>query len=250
VRHLVLGFTGSELISNYSVENSQFVNSYHSHHSLVSTGAHGIAFTNNLFWRSQLLVHQTNSAGYYDFPLSFYNNTLNGGEAVFYYGTSGSTWKVRDNFFNEASQSDSVGTIDASFNAYRNAPPGLGGTNNVSVTTADYASGALGRFYYPTSGTNLYSLINAGSRSAGSAGLFHFTTGPTAFSRESNSTVDIGFHYVGVGFDGLPTDTDSDFIPDFLEDANGNGTTEDGETNYKIFSNSAAPLLLVFPPFD
>ncbi len=250
VRHLVLGFTGSELISNYSVESSQFVNSYHSHHSLVSTGAYGIAFTNNIFGRSQLIFYQTNTAGYYDFPLSFYNNTLNGGESLFYYGTSGATWSVKDNFFNETTVSNSVGTVDASYNGYRNAAPGLGGTNNVSVTIADYASGPLGRFYYPTSGTNISSLINAGSRSARLAGLFHFTTGSAAYSREGSTTVDIGFHYVGVGGDGLPSDTDTDFIPDFLEDENGNGTTDTGETSYKVFSNPSAPWLSVFPLFD
>jgi hypothetical protein len=197
-----------------------------------------------------LLFYQTNTAGYYDFPLSFYNNTLNGGESLFYYGTSGTTWSVKDNFFNETTLSNAVGTVDASYNAYRSAPPGLGGTNNVSVTTADFVTGPLGRFYYPSSGTNLVSLINAGSRSAGSAGLFHFTTGAAAYGREGSTTVDIGFHYVGVGADGLPSDTDSDFIPDFVEDANGNGTTDSGETNYKVFSNDSAPWLSVFPLFD
>jgi hypothetical protein len=64
----------------------------------------------------------------------------------------------------------------------------------------DYVSGPLGRFYYPNSGssTSLTNLVNTGSRNADAAGLYHFTTRPDQ-QKETNSVVEIGFHYPAAG---------------------------------------------------
>ena len=93
--------------------------------------------------------------------------------------------------------------------------------------------GYLGSFYYPTNGTSnsLTNLINTGSRLASAAGLFHYLT-TTNQVREGSSTVDIGFHYVALDEAGQPVDSDGDGIPDYLEDANGNGSVDDGETDW------------------
>ena len=73
-----------------------------------------------------------------------------------------------------------------------------------------------------------------GQRTAAAAGLFHYVTeaGP---QKEAATQVDIGFHYVATA-NGLPNDTDGDGIADYLEDRNGNGTTELslGETDYLV----------------
>src|SRR2546429_9793333 len=73
--------------------------------------------------------------------------------------------------------------------------PGSGG-RNVTITTFDYQTSLLGNFYYPTTGTNLARLINAGSRSASSAGLAAFTT--TTDQVPDGGTVDIGYHFFAV----------------------------------------------------
>jgi hypothetical protein len=74
-------------------------------------------------------------------------------------------------------------------------------------------------------------LLNAGSRSADAAGLYHYTTS-TNQTKELTSQVDIGFHYVAVSSSGQPIDTDGDGLPDYFEDANGNGSTDTGETGW------------------
>src|SRR5207247_5472775 len=101
-------------------------------------------------------------------------------------------------------------------------------THDVTNLVFNFDSGALGYFYLPTNGpgTNLF---NHGSTNADLLGLYHFTT--TANQREeTNSVVDIGFHYIALDSNGLPVDTDNDGWPDYWEDANGNGSLDSGET--------------------
>jgi len=50
--------------------------------------------------------------------------------------------------------------------------------------------------------------------------------------------VDLSFHYVAVDTNGVPIDTDSDGSTDYLEDFNGNGLVNSGETDW----NNAADL--------
>jgi len=44
--------------------------------------------------------------------------------------------------------------------------------------------------------------------------------------------VDIGPHYVALNGSGEPVDTDGDGLPDYLEDADGNGTVGSEETDW------------------
>jgi len=59
-------------------------------------------------------------------------------------------------------------------------------------------------------------------------GLYHFTT-QTNQVKETNSVVDIGYHYVAVDGNNVPLDNDSDGLPDYLEDSNGNGSYAAGD---------------------
>jgi len=52
--------------------------------------------------------------------------------------------------------------------------------------------------------------------------------------KETNSIVDIGYHYVAVDTNGIPLDSNGDGIPDYLQDANGNGLVDAGETNWGL----------------
>ena len=46
--------------------------------------------------------------------------------------------------------------------------------------------------------------------------------------------MDIGYHYIAVDANGIPIDSNGDNIPDYLEDANGNGLVDNGEANWGI----------------
>lgn len=115
-------------------------------------------------------------------------------------------------------------------NGYTSATATFGGSNNKTVASPDYQVGALGRWYYPTSGGNLSSLIEAGSQTAANAGLYHYTV-RTDQTKDSGS-VDIGFHFVAVDGSGIPLDYEPDGIPDYLEDRDGDGVSDSNETSW------------------
>jgi hypothetical protein len=76
-------------------------------------------------------------------------------------------------------------------------------------------------------------LLYAGSRSAASAGLYHYTIQTNLQNNcevpDGTNTVSIGFHYVAVDQYGNPLDSNGDGIPDYLEDANGDGIYDTGD---------------------
>jgi hypothetical protein len=112
----------------------------------------------------------------------------------------------------------------------------------VSVSNFDWQSSWFGNYYLPT-----YSpLINAGNTTANLVGLYHFTT-QVDQTQETNSTVDIGYHYVATDSYGNPLDTDGDDIPDYLEDANGNGLVDAGESDWTIAENTSLKVNITKP---
>jgi hypothetical protein len=121
------------------------------------------------------------------------------------------------------------------------------GPHDVIVTNFNWRSSWLGDYYLPTNSA----LIDAGNTNANLVGLYHFTT-QTNQMKEANSVVDIGYHYVAVDANGNPDDTDGDGIPDYLEDANGNGVYDTGDLSdwlinaYNGLSQSSG--LLIFTP--
>ena len=161
----------------------------------------------------------------------------------FFAGTT--NWTVRDNLFESVSVLTNNGSVvQNSYNAYFNTAYGLtSGTNNTNLTSLTYQTGPLGKYYQPTNSV----LINAGSlTNAALAGLYAFTT-MTNQVKETNSQVDIGIHYVAVNSSGQPIDTDADGIPDYQEDANGNGVVDSGETDWKNAGDWGLKVLITRP---
>jgi hypothetical protein len=183
--------------------------------------------------------------------LGLYNNLFRHG-SVYAANTGSGNWVVRDNAFDRATIVDVGTSVGGAYNAYIGM-----GTNRFYPTNANdrpltsfvYASGPLGEYYH--SSTNL---LNAGSRGAHLAGLYHHTV-LTSQVKEGTTQVDIGYHYVAtLPGTAIPQDTDGDGIPDYLEDRNGNGVHDPGagETNWQQSENgtTGVPGLQVFPPLE
>jgi hypothetical protein len=167
--------------------------------------------------------------------------TFEHGEAWFRPGRPGA-FLVRDTFFDATRITASAG-VDHDYNAYVVGAPRLmpAAPHDVpSLAEAPaYARGPLGDRYLPP----LSVLRDAGSQSdAARAGLYHHTTSAAEGSREEHSRGDVGFHYVGCT-GGRPTDTDGDTLPDWLEDGNGNGSLDAGETQVTAADTDPADAL-------
>lgn len=167
---------------------------------------------------------------------------------TFYYGSlylddfDGTTWTFRDNLFDNTSITELDNTVDAAYNGY---VPGSGRiTTNVDdvVTNIVFETGPLGDYYL----TNTSPFIDAGSAAANLVGLYQYTT-QTNQTKETTSPVDIGFHYVAVDGNGNPTDYDGDGIPDYLEDLNGNGLVDSGETDWQSANDMGLKVLITRP---
>jgi hypothetical protein len=76
--------------------------------------------------------------------------------------------------------------------------------------------------------------------------LYHFTTQPDQ-TKETNSVVDIGYHYVAVDGYGNPWDSDTDGVPDYLEDANGDGSVNSGETDWQSATDPGLKVWIARP---
>ncbi len=132
-----------------------------------------------------------------------YNNLFKGGSLGITFQTGAVSqphWYVKDNLFDGANQSLSVdshgnGLLSRSNNGSTSGTTdSTGGASDPTGLTADYQTGPLGSFYYPSSGSgDLHSLVDAGSRSASAAGLDAYTT--QVSQTPDSGTVDIGYHY-------------------------------------------------------
>ncbi len=120
-------------------------------------------------------------------------------------------------------------------NAYLHGATNIDYTNNHDIwTNITWQPGPLGSYYQPTNSP----LLNNGSTNASNLGLFHYavTTNSTV---EGSNVVSRGYHYVVVSTNGLPLDSNNDGVPDYLEDANGDGTNNDAES----WNSSTSPWI-------
>jgi hypothetical protein len=250
-RRVFITGAGTSLLSPLAISHSQFRDVFFTFgNTMLSAAGHTVNLTNNLF--QNCYVEFDADVLYYPMTLSAYNNLFRQGIFKLIVSTN-TSWTMKDNLFDSDWISNSItGSLTVDYNGYRSGLSAIGsGTHNKTGLAMDYVSGSLGSFYYPASGTGLFTLVNAGSRLASAAGLYHFTTSATTGTKETTTMVDIGYHRVGVDSSGNPIDTDGDgFGPDYLEDRNGNGTFDSGETDWQN-SNSGingTTTLIVFTP--
>jgi hypothetical protein len=237
---------------------------YYDPSQVYATGA--VSLLNNSFENVSINLDPTyNEYGYgvnCDEQVLAYNNLFKGGLWFHLepFTASAGNWIFTDNLFDHADLiQDTSEPLDYNYNGYWPLSAdelsydynfyswNVGNTNKLQTTTTGdsftdggnevtltsappYQSGTFGRFYLPDT-TPLY---GAGSRSPADAGLYQYTT-RTDQTKEGSETsghkVNIGVHYVAANIYGQPKDSDSDSIPDYVEDANGNGAVDSNETD-------------------
>lgn len=180
-----------------------------------------MAFENCLFYSNQIFLTRILSQPY---PITFTNCLFDTSNIT----ETNSVW------------------VDAGYNAYlTNNTHRLTPTNANDVilplSVFPYATGALGDFYQNTN-----NLINVGYTTADQFALYHFTV-LTNQVKETNSVTDIGYHYVAVNLNGNPDDSDGDGVPDYLEDANGNGGVDSGETDWQSTTDLGLKVQITQP---
>jgi hypothetical protein len=236
----------------------------------IAFGANAVptaSFVNNLFERSTVSVfngYLTTGGSTYQNPiaLSLYNGLFYQSTFNLYYedlsATSHPSWVIRDNVFDHGTVSL---TGDGSYSSYitksfdgffsTTGSSQLTGTGDVTITALTYSTlTATGWRWYQNTRTPTLHDVDAG-RTGADGGLYHFTT-KTSEGKETTSNMDLGFHYVVLGTGNLPADTDGDGIPDYLEDTNGNGNFDTGETDWQTSNGagSAPAALIVFTPLQ
>jgi hypothetical protein len=195
------------------------------HGGIVETLVPSLVFTNCLFERVATTVVSA-----YGFPFTnyFQNNLFYGGEVIATPYESTNEITFRDNLFDRTILSGSADVAN-SYNGYlinsnRLSP---NGATDVIVNSITYETGPLSRFYLPTNSV----LVNTGSvNNAALKGMYwhsSFTNG----TWEGNSQLNIGLMFIAVT-NGVAVDSDGEGLASYLEDANGNGTTETTETSF------------------
>ncbi|HEV2330541.1 MAG TPA: immunoglobulin domain-containing protein [Verrucomicrobiae bacterium] len=215
-------------------------------------GAGTVTWDNNLFENES--VNLQPSFYWYDgtinvdTAISAENNLLRGGYLVMFSQTSSSgNWTFEDNMFDKINfYQDAALPLDYDYNGYwplMVAELQSGYTNQFQTTTTGdgftdggheqvlsyappFVAGTFGNYYL----SSLTPLYEAGSRTAGAAGLAQYTVFTNQIKDAATSSVNIGLHYVAAT-NNAPLDSDGDGIPDYVEDANGNGVVDPGETD-------------------
>lgn len=227
---------GAYIFNRMVIENCQMWNGKWSY--VPTTTAGTVAWTNNLAKRVNLWV--TEGYNGYPAPLNFYcyNNTFVQSVLNFKNDVTNYTWGIYDNSFDNCALTNTGTASGSDYNAYVNTSTVLGGSHNVTLSSFSYTNGAFGSYYQ-----GITNLVNKGSRYATNAGFFSFTTQPSDMP-ETNTVVDIGFHYKSADSDGdgMPDvwETAFGFDP-FTADANLD-SDDDGITNLQEYLGGSNPL--------
>jgi hypothetical protein len=184
-----------------------------------------IGLTNNVFHRVPFAI--SNNA-----IITSYNNLFYGTTNVNVTNTtvsirhlSGTSPNTNENNVFDGVTASLDGLVG--YNAYLHGATNIDYTNNNDIwTNLTWLAGPLGAYYQ----LNTSPLINAGSTTADQVGLYDYTVLTNLVNgleiKETNSIVDLGYHYVAVNSNGVPIISNDEGIADYLLDVNGNGSGE------------------------
>lgn len=145
---------------------------------------------------------------------------------------------AQDNLFDKTVITNWNG-YSGGFNAYVTNLSRLQPTNTTDVLLTNslaYQVGPLGNYYQLSNSV----LVNADtSLNANQVGLYHYTVMTNIVNgweiKETNSLLDIGYHYVVVDTNGLPVSSSCSGFADYWADSNGDGLTEAGENPWNFW---------------
>lgn len=196
-----------------------------------------LTLTNSLFERT------ANTFGTGSDPLQLYaRNDLFSKGAITFKPVGTNTWTWYDNVFDNTTITTNSNTFTNNYNGYLGVSEfPAHGTNDV-VTSLTWQVWTLGNYYQPTNSA----FTNSGSQTADLACLYHYCIFTNQI-KEATNKVSIGLHYVALDANGNPQDYDTDGIPDYLEDLNGNGSVDSGETYWKDAVDWGLRVLITRP---
>jgi hypothetical protein len=205
----------------------------------------GINLTNCLLERVNTSIIVDDDIVYGN-PVFFQNNLIWGGAFQLYFTSTNSV--IQDNMFYNTDVEDYTSTNYVyGYNGFYNT----GNTFLVLTNSTDkfltndpgYQVGPLGNYYLPTNNTTL---IHQGSTNANLLGFYHYCI-TTNQVKETTNIVSVGYHYVALGTNGPPVDTNGDGIPDYLSDANGNGLVDSGEIAWNVVGDLGLNVIITHP---
>jgi hypothetical protein len=213
------------------------------HGGKITVGDSTVNLTNCLLERVKAQLYSTDG----NVP-TIRNNLFYGGTFDFYPSVTNAL--VKDNVFDQTSIPTSLAGYgyNGGFNAFLTNCDRMLPTNSTDLllTNITFQAGPLSYYYYPTN-TPLTPLIDGDTlTTAAQVGLFHYTT-TTNEVKEANSPLDIGFHLVALGANGLPVDTTGCGTPDYLRDANGNGLVDSGELSWTNAADLGLNVIITRP---
>ena len=221
-KRCILSTGGTNLVKTFTLQDCQVHGGY-LYNWVYNNNPNQMTVTllNNLLDRTDFTFNQGYQGDTTPFLVTMQNNlVLNSKLNLWNSASASQQWQVHDNFFDTVTLGGSGSSkLVHTHNGYRATTQITGATSgNVTITTADYQTGPLGNYYYPTTfnGQNLARLIDVGSAAANVLGLCPFTV-RTDQTPEGVSQVDIGFHYVALGGSGNPLDNNGNGIPDYDE---------------------------------
>jgi hypothetical protein len=212
-----------------------------------------VSIRNNIFERCDVYVYDWGEGSVAETLVTA--NNLFYGNAIGLAPVINANWTFTDNLFDKVqwvSNQVSHILLNGPVSVNKNNGYVLMAGNHLSPSTDQtatdkdmnsfaYITGPLGRFYVPTTSI----LLGAGSQLAKNSALFHFTMLANN-AKEANNQVGIGPHYLAL-VSGYPADSNTDGIPDFIADANGDGTEGTDEVPW---STSNPGVLKIVSPLN
>jgi hypothetical protein len=199
-----------------------------------------LALTNNVLQWMEFYVSQGYMSTPYRVNFYLWNNLLRSSTmSLTYLDGSVSTWAIYDNVFDYVNLTATEGNpttypLPNSDNAYRSTTVLPHSSGEEILSTCDFVSGPFGELYYPTTGTQLNRLVDAGSRTAVAAGLAQHTVRAATLSKDTDQ-VAIGFHRPAASGTNTALDSEGDSIIDLIEDLDEDLVYDpaDGETDWQ-----------------
>jgi hypothetical protein len=205
-----------------------------------SNNTPSVGLTNNVFHRVPFAV--SNNATMISYNNLFYGTTnvsvTNTTVSIRYRGSNSPNTNENNVFDGVTASLDGL----VGYNAYLHGATNTTFQTNDIQTSITWLAGPLGAYYQPSSSP----LLNNGSTYATNLGLYHYTV-TTNNAVEGTNIVSRGYHYLAVGSNGLPLDTNGDGIPDYLEDANGNGVVDSGEFDWLVAGDLGLTVIITQP---